>query len=106
MGMKPLIFVGSSLEDLARFPGTAKRTAGHELWQVQLGLMPSDFKPMPAVGPGCFEIRIHDMGEWRVMYVAKLGDAVHVLHAFRKKTQATPRADIELARKRYRNIEA
>lgn len=102
--MKPLAFVGSSLDDLSAFPVEARRVAGHELWQVQNGLMPSDFKPMPAVGPGAYEIRVHVLGEWRVIYVAKLRDAVYVLHAFQKKAQATRREDIELAQKRYRQI--
>lgn len=104
--MKPLRFIGSSLEDLTEFPIEARRAAGHELWQVQLGFMPSDFKPMPVIGPGCVEIRIHAMGGWRVIYVARFGNAVHVLHAFHKKTQQTRRADIELARNRYRQVEA
>lgn len=60
---------------------------------------------MNSVGPGAMEIRIHVLGEWRVIYVAKFADAVHVLHAFQKKTRKTKPDDIELARKRYREIE-
>jgi phage-related protein len=103
-GMKPLRFFGSSLSDLTGFPAAARRTAGHELWQVQCGLMPGDFKPMPSVGAGCHEIRIHSAGEWRVVYVATFDEAVYVLHAFGKKAQAIARHDLELARKRYRQI--
>jgi hypothetical protein len=33
-----------------------------------------------------------------------IGDAVHVLHAFQKKTQATAKRDIDLARARLRQI--
>ncbi|MEK6806072.1 MAG: type II toxin-antitoxin system RelE/ParE family toxin [Pseudomonadota bacterium] len=102
--MKPLSFVGSSTRDLSAFPAEARRAAGFELWQVQLGLMPSDFKPMRAVGPGTYEIRIHVLGEWRVIYVAKFADAVYVLHAFQKKSQQTRKEDIELARRRYTQI--
>lgn len=103
--MKPVAFLGSSEADLAAFPDEARRIAGHELWQVQLGLMPSDFKPMPSVGQGAYEIRVHQAGEWRVLYVARFRDAVYVLHAFQKKTRATRQADIDLARRRYRQIE-
>jgi len=60
---------------------------------------------MTAVGPGVREIRIHVLGEWRILYVAKFADAIYVLHAFQKKTQQTRRDDIELARRRYRQIE-
>ena len=70
---------------LTDFPLEARRESGFELWQVQRGLHPSDFKPMPAVGAGAFEIRVHVLGEWRVIYVAKFKDAVYVLHDFHKK---------------------
>ena len=99
--MKPLKFVGDSQDRLADFPMDAKREAGFELWQVQLGLMPSDFKPMPTVGSGAYEIRVKVQGEWRVIYVAKQADAVYVLHCFHKTTPKAPKRDIELAAKRY-----
>lgn len=102
--MKPLKFIGSSEDDLSEFPKEAKVAAGHELWQVQLGLMPSDWKPMLNVGKGAYEIRIHVLGEWRVIYVAKFADAVYVLHAFQKKTQQTRKEDITLATARYKQL--
>jgi phage-related protein len=104
MMAKPLKFVGSSLDDLRNFPDEARRGAGFELRAVQNGLEPSDAKPMRAVGPGVKEIRIHALGEWRVVYIATRRDAVYVLHAFQKKNQKTSRQDIELARHRYRQI--
>lgn len=61
---------------------------------------------MTTVGPGCQEIRVHQGGEYRVIYVANIRDTVYVLHAFQKKTRATSQLDIELARQRYRQIEA
>ena len=66
--------------------------------------MPANWKPMPQVGQGTMEIRIHVLGEWRVIYVARFADAVYVLHAFQKKTQKNRQEDIELARKCYRAI--
>lgn len=66
--------------------------------------MPKDFKPMPDVGKGAYEIRVHLDGAWRVIYVAKFAEAIYVLHAFQKKTQQTNKDDIELAKKRYRTI--
>ena len=59
---------------------------------------------MNEVGAGVREIRIHVVGEWRILYVAKFAEAVYVLHVFQKKTQKTRSEDIELARKRYRQI--
>jgi phage-related protein len=102
--MKPLKFVGSSLDDLRNFPDEARRAAGFELRAVQDGLEPSDWKPIKTVGPGAQEIRIHVLGEWRVIYVAKFSDAVYVLHAFHKKSRRTSRQDIDLARQRFNQI--
>ena len=63
LDMKPLEFVGSSLEVLREFPAEARRAAGFELGFVQRGLDPSDWKPMNEVGAGVREIRIHVLGE-------------------------------------------
>ena len=102
--MKPLHFIGSSLDDLRNFPEEARKAAGFELNSVQSELDPSDWKPMPSIGRGVKEIRIHVLGEWRIIYVAKFEEAVYVLHSFQKKTQKTTQRDIELARKRFRQI--
>ena len=102
--MKPLIFLGSSLDDLKEFPGQARREAGYDLWRVQGGGMPRDFKPMQVVGAGCFELRTHTRGEWRVMFYVKRAEAVYVLHAFAKKTRATAKSDIEIAQRRFAQI--
>jgi phage-related protein len=102
--MKPLKFVGSSLDDLREFPEEARRAAGFELRAIQDGFEPHDWKPVHAVGPGAKEIRIHVLGERRVIYVVRIRDAIYVLHAFQKKTQKTSQRDIDLARKRYKQI--
>jgi len=60
--MKPFHFVGSSLDDLRNFPDEARRAAGFELRAVQSALEPSGWKPMPIIGPGVKEIRIHVFG--------------------------------------------
>jgi phage-related protein len=104
MAVKRLAFVGSSLDDLRNFPDEARRTAGFELRAVQNGLEPRDWKPMQSVGSGVREIRIHVLGEWRVIYLATLRDALYVLHAFQKKTRKTSGHDIDLARSRYKQI--
>ncbi|OPY67301.1 MAG: hypothetical protein A4E57_02363 [Syntrophorhabdaceae bacterium PtaU1.Bin034] len=101
---KALKFVGSSLDDLRNFPEEARRVAGFELRAIQNGLEPRDWKAMQSIGSGVKEIRIHVLGEWRVIYVARLSDAIYVLHAFQKKGQKTNENDIELARKRLKQI--
>ena len=103
--MKAVHFVGTAHKELAAFPESARRRAGYELFMVQVGREPADFKPMPSVGPGAYEIRVRDeAGTFRVIYVAKFENAVYVLHAFQKKTRKTPLADIELAARRYKLI--
>ena len=60
---------------------------------------------MKSVVKGVKEIRIKGVGgNYRVIYLAKLVDAVYVIHAFQKKTQKTRKADIDLARKRLKEI--
>lgn len=97
--------MGSSLRTVQAFPEPVRRAIGFELWQVQCGTMPSDFKPMPMIGPGALEFRIHLDGEWRVIFAATLPHAVHVLHAFRKKSQKTSALDLELARTRFKRLQ-
>ncbi len=92
------------MDDLRDFPHEARRAAGFELHSVQNGLDPKDWKPIETIGPGAKEIRIHVLGEWRIVYVAKFHDAIYVLHAFRKKTRKTSRRDIELAQRRFKQI--
>ena len=102
---KLLYFVGSSLEDLRSFPRASRREAGYQLDRVQHGLEPSDWKPVKTVGTGIREIRVHDKGQFRVIYVARIDNAVHVLHAFQKKTRQTRTQDIAIARQRLKQIQ-
>jgi phage-related protein len=62
---------------------------------------------MSSVGLGVAEIRVRvSAGAYRVIFVAKLEEAIYVLHAFQKKSQETSRHDIEVARARYRELRA
>lgn len=102
--MKPLRWVGSALADLRAFPDDARRVGGHNLHLVQLGFEAEDWKPMPGVGPGVYEIRIHTATEHRIFYVAKFEEAVYALHCFEKKARRTPSQDLEIGRERYRAL--
>lgn len=98
---KPVIFEGTSRDDLRAFPEEVKFNLGHQLDQVQRGLEPDDWKAMPSVGPGVYELRDRDADGWyRLAYIARLADGIHVLHAFQKKTSQTTRQDVELIRQR------
>ena len=103
--MKRLCFMGDSLQQIRAFPQGARKEAGVELHKVQQGLGPNDWKPMTSVGEGVQEIRIRDQaGAFRVLYVARLEEAVYVLHAFRKKTPRTAKRDLDLAATRLKQI--
>ena len=86
---KALFWLGSSRRDIGNFPDEARRRAGFELYLVQCGIEPSDWKPMSSVGTGVQEIRIRTGREHRVFYIAKFEEGIYVLHAFEKKTRKT-----------------
>ena len=103
--MKEVRWHGSSRSDVDAFAADARREVGYPLFQVQIGEEPSGWKPMTSVGPGVREFRIRQSaGAYRVIDLAGTGDAVHVLHAFQKTTQATPKRDIDLARARLNPV--
>jgi phage-related protein len=103
--MKPVCFLGDSLQSLRDFPEEARHDAGYQLDKVQRGEQPDDFKTMPAVGKGVEEIRVADeSGAYRVIYMARRAEAVYVLHAFQKKTEATSKRDVEIARRRFAQL--
>lgn len=103
--MKPVKFLGDSLKCVRDFPNDARQDAGRQLDLVQRGKQPNDFKPMPAIGRGVEEIRIWDnAGTFRVIYTARMSDAIYVIHAFQKKTQTTAKRDIETAKARFTQL--
>lgn len=103
--MKPVVFLGDSLDRVRAFPDGARRDAGFQIERVQRGLDPDDWKPMSTIGVGVREIRVrHRSGAYRVVYVVNFADAVYVLHAFMKKTQRTAQRDLDLAAERLKNL--
>ncbi|KQY38466.1 hypothetical protein ASD42_08640 [Nocardia sp. Root136] len=106
-GQEELRWVGDALDRLRELPQPVQRGLGYGLHRVQTGQTPLDFKPMPTVGSGAFELRFRDRtGAYRMFYVARFGDVVYVLHTFTKKTQKTAPGDLSVGRDRYRAAEA
>lgn len=100
--MKELFWVGTSNKDVAGFPESIRKLVGYELYRVQKGEEPTDWKPMSEVGAGVREVRAKDSaGAFRVFYVVWDATSVYVLHAFQKKTRATPKSDISIGADRY-----
>ncbi|EKT1335118.1 type II toxin-antitoxin system RelE/ParE family toxin [Salmonella enterica subsp. enterica] len=104
---KQLAFIDSSLDDLRSFPESPRQEMGFQLDLVQQGIDPDDWKPFSAVGAGVREIRVRDTdGIYRAIYIAKFEEAVYVLHCFQKKTQTTSKHDVDLAKRRYKELVA
>ena len=101
---KPAVWMASSRRDVRAFPDDARLRVGYELFRVQMGLEPTNWKPMRSMGVGVREIRIRTGSEHRLLYVAGFAEALYVLHAFEKKTQRTTNPDLDLARSRYREL--
>jgi phage-related protein len=78
----------------ATWPSSVSRDIGYELSLIQARRHATDWKPIPLVGPGVVEIRVHAENEYRVFYLAKLEEAIYVLHVFAKKTREASSLDV------------
>ncbi len=102
-----VVWEGDSREVLQGFPEGVKQNLGFQLWQLQQGERPSDYRPLPSVGPGVFELRDQDERAWyRVIYLSRISDVIYVLHCFEKKSREMPRKDFEKARQRLKAVKA
>jgi len=104
---KPLLWVGSSREDLCEFPVEVRKAMGHALYLAQIGLKASDAKPLRGFGSaGVLEVMDdHDGDTYRAVYTVKFKGMVFVLHAFQKKSKkgiATPKSDLDLIKARLK----
>lgn len=92
---------------LRGFPEDIRREIGKAIFDLQKGeklTMPLA-RPMPDVGSNVHEIRVKDRsGAYRVFYLTVAEDGVYVFHAFKKTTQATPKREIDLGKKRLREM--
>jgi phage-related protein len=107
---KPLFWVGSSKRDLKGFPLAIRRMMGFALFQAQAGGKHMDAKPLKGFGgAGVLEVvENHQGSTFRAVYTVKFAGAVYVLHAFQKKSKKgvkTPKAELDLIRKRLKTAE-
>ena len=98
---------GDSREILSAFPEGVKQNFGFELWQLQRGERPTDYRPLSSIGAGVFELREQDERAWyRVVYLSRINDVIYVLHCFEKKSREMPRKEFEKARQRLKAVRA
>lgn len=96
---------GNSREVLQSFPDGVRQNLGFQLWQLQQGERPADYRPLPSIGTGVFELRDQDERAWyRVVYLSRINDAIYVLHCFEKKSREMPRKDFETAKRRLKAV--
>ena len=104
--LKDVHWHGDSLDVIRGFPRAVRIDIGSELYLLQRGEKPVHGKPFASVGRGVWDVRIKDQsGTFRVFYMIRRRDGIHVLHAFQKKTQKTRKSDIELGKSRYREMQ-
>ena len=101
---KPVLWIGSSRDDLRQFPDRVRRHMGFAIYQAQAGLRHRDAKPLRGFGSGVVEVvSRHDGDTFRAVYAVRFETAVYVLHAFQKKARrglATPKKELDLVRRR------
>ncbi len=98
---------GDSKEAISCFPDKAKQNLGFQLRLLQQGQQPTDYRAMSTIGPGVFELRDQDERAWyRVIYLSRIRDVIHVLHCFEKRSGETPLKQINVARQRLKSVRA
>ena len=103
---KPLVWLGDSLKVVKTFPSTARVQLGDALNALMQGVRPIDTKPLATIASGVAEIRVKDddSNQYRVIYITKIAQTVHVLHAFQKKSRKTRKTDIDIATDRLKEL--
>jgi phage-related protein len=103
--LKECVFLGNSKDIISSFSQDAKNSIGIAIHKLQMGLEPRNWKNMTSIGQGVCEIRERDKdGIFRVIYLIRISNKVHILHAFQKKSQKTEQRDIELAKARLKQV--
>jgi phage-related protein len=105
--MKGIKFHPRALAFIRQQTPAIRRRIGEGLRAIQMGMvlgMPKS-RPMPDVAAGVAELRVKDSGSTaRVFYITKVAELIIVFHGFEKNTPKTPRREIELGKKRLKEI--
>jgi phage-related protein len=96
---------GDSRDVLKALPEGVMQNLGFQLWQLQQGERPKDYRPLPSIGAEVFELRDQDERAWyRVIYLSRIDDVIYVLHCFEKKSREMLRRDFEKAKQRLKAV--
>jgi phage-related protein len=98
---------GNSKDIISAVPDGVKENLGFQFRQLQQGEQPTDYRAVPQIGQGVFKLRDQDDRAWyRVVYLSRVGDVIHVLHCFEKESKEIPKNDADTARKRFQIVKA
>ena len=101
-----VVWLGDTRRNLQDFPQPARRDMGAALFAAQCGETAEHVKPFKGVGSGVMEIaERYATDAYRLVYTVQLGKSIYVLHVFQKKSKAgiaTPKKDVDLIVKRYK----
>jgi phage-related protein len=105
--VKAAIFHPGASAAIRLFPKDVRRELGKAIFDLQKGAilaMPLS-RPMPSIEPGAAELRIRDRsGIYRAFYYSRSPRGILVFHAFEKKSQATPVRELNLGKKRLKEL--
>lgn len=106
-GDKPLAWLHGEVKS-PPFSTAARLETGFLLRRLQRGellTMPQS-RPMPSIGPRCYELRINDVtGQWRLIYRID-PDAIVIVEVFAKKSAKTPKTVLEVCRRRLKEFDS
>ena len=106
-GEAEVAWEGDCLEVVRTFPKPVREDLGADIRRLQMGEKPMSSRPMPSIGKRVYELRQMDEKGWyRVMYLGKVGNRLHMLHAFLKKSAKTSRNDLQIASSRLKAVNA
>lgn len=103
---RPLVWLHGEVKT-PPFSAAARLECGYLLRRLQRGesLPMPHSRPMPSIGPACHELRVVDENvSWRIVYRID-DDAIVIVEVFAKMTRATPRAVIDVCRRRLREYD-
>jgi phage-related protein len=102
-----IVWEADSLEVLRSFPEGVTQNFGFDLWQLQQGERPRNYRPLPSIGSGVFELRDQDGSGWyRIVYLSRIDDVIYVLHCFEKKSREMPGKDFQKSKQRLKAVKA
>ena len=102
---KSIIWLGSSLEDLKKFPRDVQRDVGFVLYRAQIGKHHHNIKPLKGLNGVMEIVSFYATDTYRTVYTIKLGKRIYVLHAFKKKSKKaskTPKPEMEIIKQRLK----